>query len=116
MNTTQDLTSSDYTFVSDEASTSTRFTLTFKAPSVATGINSMEYGKVWISMNSNGQIVINGKPDKETSVSVYNAIGQKILSENMTSSSKTLNMRYPGVYTISVANDSKIFTKKIIVN
>ena len=107
---------SSYSFSSDATSNNTsRFTLIFKAPSVATGINSVN-GNVWISTNANGQLMINGAVNDETSVAVYNAIGQRVAAKNLTSNVNVLDTRLvPGVYTISLTNAGKSVTTKVII-
>ena len=108
---------SNYTFTSDATSNNTnRFTLTFRAPSVSTGINPENNNNIWISTHD-GQLVVNGNSNSETIVSVYNAIGQKIASQRMTESTKALNTKLAtGVYMVAVSNAGKNITKKIIID
>ena len=117
LNNEQDLTLSDYNFYSDvTVNNETRFTVLFKAPSVATGINHNSDTNVWISLNGNKQIVVNGASG-ETKVTVYNAIGQKIASSNLTNTTKVLNNNLvSGVYTVAVTNAGKTITRKIIID
>ena len=111
LNYEQDLTLADYNFYSDvTANNETRFTVLFKAPSVATGINPNTTGNVWISINGNNQIVVNGA-SAETNVAVYNAVGQKILSD-LTQLRKSLAT---GVYMVTVTNAGKSVTLKVII-
>ena len=107
---------SSYSFSSEATSYNTnRFTLIFRAPSVATGINSVN-GKVWISTNVNGQLTINGSVNGETSVAVYNAIGQRVAAKNLTSTVNVLDTRLvPGVYSITLTNTGKSATTKVII-
>ena len=107
-----------YSFSSDATSNNTsRFTLIFKAPSVATGINSGYNTNVWISTNANGQILINGNANAGTTVAVYNAIGQKLVSGSLSSTTKVLGTQFaPGVYMVSVTNTGKTVTQKIIIH
>ena len=108
---------SNYAFTSDATSNNTnRFTLTFRAPSVSTGINPENNNNIWISTHD-GQLVVNGNSNSETIVSVYNAIGQKIASQRMTESTKALNTKLAtGVYMVAVSNAGKNITKKIIID
>ena len=117
LNTEQDLTVADYNFYSDvTANNESRFTLLFKAPSVATGINQNTTDNVWISTNSNGQIVINGV-NGETTVAVYNSVGQKLLTKTLKSTSSVLfNPLTNGVYMVTVINAGKTVTKKVIID
>jgi hypothetical protein len=109
---------SSYSFTSVVTSNnSSRFTLTFRAPSIATVINPAENNNLWISTNANGQIIINGISNAETIVAVYNAVGQKVSEKNLKSSSVTLeNPHTPGVYLVAVSNSGKTITKKVIID
>lgn len=117
LNTEQDLTVADYNFYSDvTANNESRFTLLFKAPSVATGINQNTTENVWVSTNSNGQIVVNGV-NGETTVAVYNSVGQKLLTKTLKSTSNVLfNPLTTGVYMVTVSNAGKTVTKKVIID
>lgn len=117
LNAEQDLTVADYNFYSDvTANNESRFTLLFKAPSVATEINQNPNNYVWISRNADNQIVINGA-NGETTVAVYNAVGQKLLTKTLESTSGVLgNALTPGVYFVSVSNDRRTLIKKIIID
>ena len=113
LNYEQDLTLAYYSFYSDvTANNETRFTVLFKAPSVATGINQNSNGHVWIS-HANNQIVVNGATG-ETSVTVYNEVGQRLISKRLTATTKSLGTFVPGVYMVTVNNAGKTITQKII--
>ena len=107
---------SSYSFTSEATSNNTsRFTLIFKAPSVATGFNPAN-ANVWISTNGNGQLMINGTVNGETSVAVYNAVGQRVANKNLTSNISVLDSRLvPGVYTVTLTNAGKTATTKVII-
>jgi YDG domain len=104
---------STYPFTSDVASTTTRFTLKIKG--VATGVNPGSNNNFWISTNANGQIVINGA-NGETTVAVYNSVGQKLVYQRLTSTVKSLCNFVPGVYMVTVTNAGKTLTKKVIID
>ena len=108
---------SSYSFTSEISSNNTsRFTLIFRAPSIATGINSMDNGSFWISTNSNGQIMINGNGNGETTIAVYNTIGQRMAAKKLTSNINVLDTQLvPGVYTITLTNAGKSATTKVII-
>ena len=116
MSNEQDLTLGDYSFYSDvTANNETRFTVLFKAPSIATGINQNSNSNVWISLNGNNQIVVNGA-NGESTVAVYNAVGQRIYSSNLTNTTKVLNNTLTsGVYMVTVTNSGKSVTQKVII-
>jgi len=115
LNYEQDLTLADYNFYSDvTANNETRFTVLFKAPSVATGINPNTNGNVWISL-ANNQIVVNGA-NGETNVAVYNEVGQRLVSQRLTATTKSVGTFVPGVYMVTVTNAGKTITRKIIID
>ena len=107
---------SSYSFSSGAISNNTsRFALIFRAPSVATGINTESNGNVWIS-TCNGQLVINGAGNG-ASLEVFNAVGQKLISKSLTRSAIQTNKNLPaGAYIVKVTNDGKSITKKIIID
>jgi hypothetical protein len=121
LNTEQNLTDGTaYSFSSDIATTSTRFNLIFKSPSVTTGLNDTT-GKqvVLIYKNANNQITVNckGNVSGDAIVSVYNALGQKMQTEKITSSNTVLGMTFTqGVYVVNVNNGGKYTTAKVILN
>jgi len=53
----------------------------------------------------------------ETTVAVYNAVGQKILSKNLTKANTQIESSFaPGVYMITVTTGGKKITKKVIID
>ncbi|MEI6753748.1 MAG: T9SS type A sorting domain-containing protein, partial [Paludibacter sp.] len=107
---------SSYSFTSDATNNNTsRFTLMFKAPSTATGTNPENNGNVWISTR-NGQIVVNGSTNRET-LEVFNAVGQKVISRNLTGTNTQGNNNLPaGAYLVKLTNEGKSITIKIIID
>ena len=115
---TTDLTDGEsYSFTSDVTTNNiSRFGLTFKAPSGITGINPETNRNVWIAVNANNQLVINGV-NGETTVAVYNLVGQKLLTQTLKSNSSVLyNPLTLGVYMVTVSNAGKMLTKKVIID
>ena len=108
---------SSYIFSSGVSTNNTsRFALIFKAPSITTGINPADSGSFWFSTNANGQIMLNGTPNAETSVAVYNAIGQRVAAQNLSSTIKVFDTRLvPGVYTIVLKSVGKTAKTKVII-
>ena len=108
---------SSYMFTSDITNNNTsRFALIFKSSSVATGVNSGESSNLWISVNGANQIVLNGN-DAESSVYIYNAIGQKVYSKNLTSGNTSLETTLQsGVYVVSVRSGANTVSKKVIID
>ncbi len=109
---------STYVFSSNATSNNTsRFALLFHAPSITTGTNPTDKDSFWISTNANGQIIVNGNLNENSSVAIYNAIGQKIMSKNLTQTNAPLGSSLqPGVYIVTVSNAGKTLTRKIIVD
>ena len=102
-----------YSFASGATNRTNRFSLIFHAPSVATDINS-NLVESWISSDVNGNLKVNGSLNGQTSITVYNTIGQRLISKNLTST--TLNAKLPaGVYFVAVSNSGISSTKKLIV-
>ncbi len=105
---------SSYLFSSAASNNTSRFTLLFRSPSVVTGINPETNNNVWISIR-NGQIVINGTSNGGM-FDVFNAIGQRIISKNLTGTTVQQNIDLPGVYLVKITNEGKSITRKIIVD
>ena len=105
-----------YSFTSGvSANNTSRFVVILKAPSVATGVNpASSMDNIWISTNGN-KILINGKPDGETSVTIYNSIGQKLFVENKNTKTISEIPIQSGVYMVTVSNSGKSITRKIVI-
>jgi len=120
LNTEQELTiGSDYSFTSDATPTNTRMTLIFRTTSGSTGLNNVNNQNLLVYKNANNQITVNciGDLNNESSVSVYNAVGQKLLAKQMTSNVTVLDSPLTsGVYMVTVTNAGKSVTKKVILN
>ena len=106
-----------YTFSSTITSNNnSRFALVFRAPSIATGINPDCNTNEWISIR-NGQLLINGAELNGAMLEVFNAVGQKLISKNLTAKNVQLNSSLnAGVYFVKVTNEGKSITRKIIIN
>ena len=121
LNTEQDLTANaTYSFSSDVTSTAGRFSLIFKSTSVNTGLNQENSDKnILIYKNPNNRITIECSENlgANSSVVVTNAIGQKIVSQQLTNSVTVLDsyMR-SGIYMVTVTNAGKTSTQKVILN
>ncbi len=106
---------SAYTFSSGITNNNTtRFAVIFKAPSVATVINPESNGNVWFS-TVNGQIVVNGVINGAI-LEVFNAVGQKVVSGNLTTTAYHTRNLPAGAYMVKVMQEGKYITKKIIVD
>jgi hypothetical protein len=121
LNTTQDLTDgSAYTFTSDVASTTSRFSIVFKSVGVTTGIQAASGDQsVLIYKNANNQIAVNcnGTISDNGYVSVYNALGQKLELKKMTGTTTIIDKAFTsGVYVVTVNNGVTSTTRKVILN
>ena len=107
-----------YTFSSDvTANNTSRFALIFKSPSIATGIEANVNQNAWISVNGSNQLIVNLMSNTQSSVAVYNAIGQKMYSKDLTTNKMTLDTPlHSGVYLVTVTSAGKTSTKKVIID
>ena len=111
-----------YTF-DNSVAPANRFSLIFKTPSATTGLNSAnntedENHKICIFRNVNNQIVVNFKEaGANASVSVYNAMGQKLTTQQLIDVTTILPVEFTsGVYFVKVLNGNKTVTQKVILN
>lgn len=109
---------SAYTFVSAVASTATRFTMTFKAPSVATDINSQRNQNTTVFKNANGNItIIKNNIMGEGIVTICNTVGQKLITCSTMGATTVIEKSLtPGVYIVTVDVNNCKMTKRIILN
>ena len=117
LNTPVQLTTENvYSFYSEQTTdNSNRFALIFKSTGVSTDIHSDSDQSVWVSVNGANQVVVNGTTIDST-VELYNALGQKLITQNISAPNTTLLMPLTtGVYFVTVNNAGKIVTKKVIV-
>jgi hypothetical protein len=119
LNTEQDLTDGTvYTFTSDVASTTSRFSVVFKSTSITTGLNNGTNKNISVYKNANNQITINCESATNNSfVTVHNALGQLLVTKSLTGSLTVLsNVFSSGVYLVTVTNAGKSVTKKVVLN
>jgi hypothetical protein len=109
---------SAYTFASDVASTTTRFTMTFKVPSVATDINSKGNQSTTVFKNANGNItIIKNNTMGEGIVTICNTVGQKLITCSTTGATTVIGKSLTsGVYFVIVDINNCKMTKRIILN
>ena len=110
---------SPYSFSSDATATNNRFSVLFKSPSVTTGLNNATNNQnVLVYRNLNNQITVicNQGIDDQSSVSVYNAVGQKLSNQKLAKTSTEINGAFTaGVYLVTVHNGGQTVTKKVII-
>jgi len=116
----QDLTDgSAYSFTSDAIATNDRFSIILRSADYgATDINQNAAPVILVSCNPNRQITVicNADIDDQSSISVYNSIGQKIAQQKRNGGSTEINGTFtPGVYIIAVNIGGQTVTKKLVV-
>jgi len=110
-----------YSFVSEATSDASRFTVIFKTKTVVTDLTNTDSDEnaIRVFKNSNDQITVNCtmKIVGTGIVSVYSAVGQKLESKALTSTSTVIDKSFnAGVYFVSVNSNGKITTRKLIIN
>jgi len=119
-NTEQELTPGNpYSFTSEATASNDRFSILFKSASITTGPgNATDNSNVLVYRNLNNQITVicNGGINEQSSVSVYNAVGQKLTHQKLTKTTTEINGTFtPGVYMVTVNDGGQNMTKKIII-
>ena len=69
------------------------------------------------SPDMSGQIMINGVNGNGARLEVYNAVGQKLFSGNLTGSNTPLNTKFAaGTYLVKLSSNGYSVTKKLIID
>ena len=115
-----DITEAAYSFsTTDAVATTNRFSIVLRSQGTSTGIQNQGNSKdftISTSVNNEITILCAGTMTSGSSVAVYTAIGQKIMSKQLTSNVTALNNRLTsGVYFVTVSNGGKCSTQKMIV-
>jgi len=110
-----------YSFTSEATSTNNRFSILFKTNSVATGLdNSSDNRDVLVYRNAANQVTVlcgDASLKDEPVVTVYDAIGQPLIQQKLTSTVTEINRVFiPGVYIVTMNKSKQRITKKIIIN
>ena len=110
-----------YTFdASTIAGTDPVFSVIIKAPGTVTDLANNNSTMLNVYANASGQITITTSsvnPNTESSVTVYNAIGQKLAYKQLKSTRTLIDMPYSaGVYVVTVLNGGQKITRKVILN
>ena len=120
LNTEQELTvGMAYNFNSDIVSTADRFSIVFKSAGVTTGINPIANDELIVYRNANNQIAIknNSKLYNNSTVTIFNDMGQELMSKQLTGSDSVIKTNLSsGVYFVKVNNVANRVTKKITIN
>ena len=96
------------------ATSSDRFSIIFRAPGVATGLDNGAKLNEQVFVNTANQIVV-GSPDN-TNVSIYNVMGQKQYENSIVSNKTTINKAFAaGVYFVYLSVNGKSEIQKVII-
>lgn len=104
---------SSYTF-SPETISGDRFSIIFRTSGSVTGLNNGSDNKLMVYWNNNNGITVRTNDDKliGSNVTVYNALGQQLISKKLSSTSMNIDFNFvPDVYVVKVNN----VTTKVIV-
>ena len=121
LNTEQELTTgTSYSFASDATSTINRFGIIFRSALTTTSINKIANEQnIEIYKNANNQIEVNflGDISVNSSVQVYNSLGQLLISKQLTDTKTIIQSpNYSGVFMVKVVSGEKNTTKKVVSN
>jgi hypothetical protein len=111
----------NYSFSSEVINTASRFSIVFKIKSQTTGINN-NYGgdsdSFFVFRNVNNLITIHRNDAiGEGTITVCNAIGQKLISQSTTGTNTVIGKNLvAGVYLVSVDVAGKSSTKRVVLN
>ena len=108
-----------YSFSSDITSGTGRFSIIFKTILNATRVDSNKSQQIVISKNVNNQISVNcvGNLNSESSVTVYNTIGQKLIFNQLKNNHTLIDVpNSTGVYVVKVVIGEEKITQKVILN
>ena len=109
-----------YNFTSDVTTDNTsRFSVIFKTSSVTTGTENATDNSILVYRNITNQITVNCSPVilGNATVSVYNAVGQKLENRILTNATTVINKSLnAGVYLVTVVANGKTATQKVVIN
>ena len=103
-----------YSF-SNIATSGDRFSIIFRTAGAVTGIDQPTFSGLSAYSNANNQLTVlyDGVIDAHTVVSVYNAVGQRLVTQSLKGASTIVDGAFtPGVYVVKVNNLSRKLTIK----
>lgn len=103
-----------YSF-SNIATSGDRFSIIFRTAGAVTGIDQPTFSGLTAYSNANNQLTVlyDGVIDAHTVVSVYNAVGQRLVTQSLKGASTIVDGAFtPGVYVVKVNNLSRKLTIK----
>jgi hypothetical protein len=121
LGTEQDLsTRTTYTFTSDVASTTDRFSVLFRNTSSPTEtLDANDNPTVSIYRNAANQIAVElqGTVSSDAVVSVYNSLGQRLETTQLKNPTTIIGKSLAaGAYVVTVTNGGKTVTRKVAIN
>jgi len=118
LNKVQNLTENpEYTFTSDAATTDDRFIISIEK--VATKLTPVKESSFEVLANGNNQleVTLNNLGGKQAQISLYNALGQQLMSTTSTSTTTLLNKTLNhGVYVVKVNVGGIQTSQKVVIN
>ncbi len=110
-----------YTFAASTiAGTDPALSVIIKAPGTVTDLATDNSAMLNVYANASGQITVTTHSfnlNSESSATVYNAIGQKLVYKQLKSTHTLIDMPYSaGVYVVTVLNNGEKITRKVILN
>jgi autotransporter-associated beta strand protein len=120
LSTDQELTAeTSYSFTSEAANTTDRFSVIFRTASITTGIDKhSKKQNIEIYRNANNQIVVHypGNISSNSSVSVYNSLGQMLTHKPMENINTVINIENAsGICMVNIINEEINTTKKVVL-
>lgn len=106
-----------YTFTSDSVITLNRFSIIFNSKSVTTGLNTENTDDIIkINKSGNNQISVTCNNSTPGLICIYNTLGQRFVTKKTAGNLTIIDtLLHPGAYVVSVTNNMKSTTKKIIL-
>jgi hypothetical protein len=117
LNTEFNLTSGEsYNFSSNKTNTENRFVLIFKTAGANTAVDDATGGSMYVSSRQGKLLLHLNTQINNASVTVYNATGQNIYSQDVVSPATVLNKTLDeGVYVVKVLNGGRTTVMRTIV-
>jgi hypothetical protein len=108
-----------YEFNSAVVNNNSRFSLIFRTSGSANGLDNTKLDTSTSAfVNANGELVIKTSAplSANANVAIFNAIGQKISSQPITTGMSISNVsRTAGVYWVKLTSDGEVVTRKVVV-
>ncbi len=110
----------EFTFTSDAVNTTSRFSLVFRTKGSTTGgcCFGIFDDKIRIQKNESNQLVVNCDNGvlKNATIAVYNTAGQKLMQQNIQSSTTILPSTFKaGVYLVKLQSEGKTYHVKVSI-